>query len=519
MVIDELIINLGIDSSKFTEGQRDALAAFKKTQESAETFGKNIEAQGMKLSEVFGVVKKGAMGIVGAFVGGEAAAFIDHIIGMDAATGRMAKTIGTSVENLGIWQSMIRQVGGSAEDATSALSALQATINNVRSGNGMFDNQFGFLLTKIGGAQGKNADQIMRELQKYFAGEVGAGRMSNTEAATQMSWVPGMNQSLINLLLDDFKKIEAAARAIGGASNESAKAAELLQSKFSLIIQAFERFGASMIPVVDLLMKPINQLSKSDAESIFPKVTFDPGSIMDRFDRFLWGDQTGTGLFSKIGSELSRESAVRLGKGGVAGASTSGSWLPWGIQYGFDLPSAPHAARLGGASRGDRNNNPGNMKYGPFAQAHGATGQDDRGFAIFPSASIGGAAQIALVSGSSYSGLTLDQFAAKYAEGSQAWERTVGGALGIGGGDIVNNQDPRLIDAIRRAEGTGGRSSAASRSINNSRSSSSTSSSEVHIGNINVNAPNATDADGIAKEIGPAMKRSAITSPANSALV
>lgn len=38
--------------------------------------------------------------------------------------------------------------------------------------------------------------------------------------------------------------------------------------------------------------------------------------------------------------------------------------------------------------RCQRNNNPGDIEYGPFAKEHGATGRDPR-FAIFPSAEVG----------------------------------------------------------------------------------------------------------------------------------
>lgn len=109
----------------------------------------------------------------------------------------------------------------------------------------------------------------------------------------------------------------------------------------------------------------------------------------------------------------------------------------------------------GGGTRGDRNNNPGNMKFGPLAQAFGASGADNRGFAVFPNRLSGEEAQKALISSNRYSGLSLQQFAGKYAEGSKDWMRTVGGGLGIGPSDIVNNQDPRLPGLIQRAEGTG----------------------------------------------------------------
>jgi hypothetical protein len=108
-----------------------------------------------------------------------------------------------------------------------------------------------------------------------------------------------------------------------------------------------------------------------------------------------------------------------------------------------------------GNTRGDRNNNPGNLKFGPLAKAFGATHADDKGFAVFPNKESGDAAMEARVKSNSYSGLTLDQFGNKYAEGNADWKKTVGAALGIGPNGIVNNNDPRLLGAIKKAEGTG----------------------------------------------------------------
>lgn len=108
----------------------------------------------------------------------------------------------------------------------------------------------------------------------------------------------------------------------------------------------------------------------------------------------------------------------------------------------------------GGSTRGDRNNNPGNLKFGKHAMAFGAVGADSRGFAIFPNKESGEAAQHTLLQSNAYKGLTLDQFAGKYAEGSQNFKDVVGRGLGIGGGDVVNNMDPRLKGLIQKSEGT-----------------------------------------------------------------
>src|ERR1700710_140796 len=61
-----------------------------------------------------------------------------------------------------------------------------------------------------------------------------------------------------------------------------------------------------------------------------------------------------------------------------------------------------------------RNNNPGDIEFGKFTQAHGATAGDPR-FAIFPTPEQGLAAMLALFQCSAYSGLTISAALNKWA--------------------------------------------------------------------------------------------------------
>ncbi len=65
-------------------------------------------------------------------------------------------------------------------------------------------------------------------------------------------------------------------------------------------------------------------------------------------------------------------------------------------------------------TRPNRNNNPGDIEYGKFAIAHGATGIDGR-FAIFPTPEAGLAALTALLETGSYKGATLTSAIHRYA--------------------------------------------------------------------------------------------------------
>ena len=83
-----------------------------------------------------------------------------------------------------------------------------------------------------------------------------------------------------------------------------------------------------------------------------------------------------------------------------------------------------------------RDNNPGNIRDGNFAQSNGAVG-NDKGFAIFPSSDKGFKALDTLLLGSSYQKLTVDQAINRYAPPSEndtaTYQATVRNAVGVSG--------------------------------------------------------------------------------------
>ena len=58
-------------------------------------------------------------------------------------------------------------------------------------------------------------------------------------------------------------------------------------------------------------------------------------------------------------------------------------------------------------ARCQRNHNPGNIRFGEFATVHGATGEDDSGFAIFPDDETGMSCLVALMRTPFYASKTL----------------------------------------------------------------------------------------------------------------
>lgn len=110
-------------------------------------------------------------------------------------------------------------------------------------------------------------------------------------------------------------------------------------------------------------------------------------------------------------------------------------------------------------SRAWRNNNPGNIKAGPFATAHGAIGSDGT-FAIFPSLDVGRAAQQTLIE-NRYANQTIEQMIRKYAPASENdtenYINFVHNATAIDSNRTINSLNAAdlqsVIDAMDKIEG------------------------------------------------------------------
>lgn len=106
-----------------------------------------------------------------------------------------------------------------------------------------------------------------------------------------------------------------------------------------------------------------------------------------------------------------------------------------------------------GGSRAWRNNNPGNLIAGDFANKHGAIGRAGR-MAVFPDRATGELALRALLSGPAYSNLSISDAIAKYAppheNNTQAYQVFVTQQVGVPAGTLVGDLTPEQMEAMIR---------------------------------------------------------------------
>lgn len=277
-----------------------------------------------------------------------------------------------------------------------------------------------------------NKDLIQTKIKEFVDGLA--------EALKGIDW-PGV----ITGLRDFFKGVNDAAQAVGGWKVVAeAFFALWVSSKFLNVLTALGSLRLALLGLTGLgplgwgaaglAALGIGLAAADPKKSIVhggaPSGSMNPGDELPGVDS---SENRRPGIFART----RRAIAKRLGRGGDAGN--------------------------GDASRSFRNNNPGNIKFGDFARSMGATGADDKGFAVFPSYEAGRKAQSSLLFNSdAYKNLSIQDAIAKWAPGSDGndpagYAAQMAKAAGVGVGtrlsDLTPEQRERFLDAQQRKEG------------------------------------------------------------------
>jgi hypothetical protein len=177
--------------------------------------------------------------------------------------------------------------------------------------------------------------------------------------------------------------------------------------------------------------------------------------------KFADGLEYATGALNKrfgIGGTVSTPAGVNRGAPGGPRAAGGFGATVGGVVPGSSVTIGDQT-RTGG-DRNWRNNNPGNIQYGPFAEKFGAIGSDGR-FAIFPTEAQGRMAQDALLKSKNYASLSLADAIKRYAPSNEndprAYANQIAKSTGIDTSrtyaSLTSEEQSRVLDAMKRIEG------------------------------------------------------------------
>lgn len=256
-VIDQLVVELGLDPSKFTQGQREAVEAYNKMLAEMENKSKVVEAQGRKTEQMFSDIKKQALGLLAAVMGGRGIAqFAAHMTQLDAAAGRTAHTLRMAIPDLSAWQGVARQTGGTAESMAGSMQGLTDQVNRfMLTGEGSFLPILNVLKISLFDAnkQLKTAGTLFLDIAKAVEG-------MDPDRARALMQSLGIDPQTINTLLlgeQRLKNLVAAQREVGVASRESATEAQKLQSAWNFMLTWVEEKGRKLLQIFGPMFRSV----------------------------------------------------------------------------------------------------------------------------------------------------------------------------------------------------------------------------------------------------------------------
>lgn len=243
-VLDALVVTLGLDPRKFTEGQKTALEAFKKTQEQSTRTAKEMEERGKQAAQFFSKVRNEVIALGAALLGAAGLEqFISRMTRADAATGRMAKNLGVSVRDLSEWQHAAERMGGSAEATSGSIKGLVTEFQRMSLTG---DSEILRPLALAGVDMARFVDQATPATEKLLLLSDAFHKLPRQRALFLGAQI-GLDEGTMNVLLGDARKLLEIERQHGVTTEKDAAAAIKLANAWHDLSRTFTDAGEKML--------------------------------------------------------------------------------------------------------------------------------------------------------------------------------------------------------------------------------------------------------------------------------
>lgn len=277
-IIDTLVVRFGWETSGVARGAGETRDHLKKTKDEAVKTGKEIGESAKHAAEFMRELRGQVIELFLAFTGGKALKeFAEDVLKSDAATGRLARILGTTTKQLGMWQGAARLAGGSAESVSASLAAFDRQLVNISlipdQGKAVLPylRALGVSLT---GANGKiiGVMEAIPRLRKAVQDR----HLDPRRAASLLAGL-GLDPTLINLVLMEEKKYQAmlAKAAHYAPTKGETDMAERVQASWAAVTLSLEKlqstmnekFGPTLVSIMTRLEKIFDYLGEHEEQA------------------------------------------------------------------------------------------------------------------------------------------------------------------------------------------------------------------------------------------------------------
>lgn len=254
-IIDSLVVELGLDTSKFEKGQQDAIDSLRNLEERAGKHAKGTKSEIEKLTQSFSLLQNRLLAIGGLIATGLGFnRLTQEVTKLNTELGFMSDTLGVSVKELSAFQNAARSVGASP-------SELAATIANIQKSRAEFQLSGSSPLvafsqaTKFNG-QGpaielynkdgswKSPEEVMIQLSRWYQAQ--PNKAVATQALTSRAGVSQGAMNLLSLGPEELqKRLDFAKRF--APTNEEVEKFKNLTKAFGDLLTVTERLGTIIV--------------------------------------------------------------------------------------------------------------------------------------------------------------------------------------------------------------------------------------------------------------------------------
>jgi hypothetical protein len=354
-VIDALIVELKLDSSKFDEGQKKAVEGLRKMEEASGKHLKPVNAEFDKLLGAFKEMQGRLLGIGALIAGGLG---LDRLIGditkLNAETGYLAKSLGISAQELAKWENAGATVGATANDIAGGIASIEKSFATMQlHGEGplqKFAYATGLNFYK-GNGQAQSPTEILMTLSEW-------AQKQKPAVATQALSELGLGQGLIRLLQLGPQELEKRLRAVEkfGPTDEQIQKFQALQEAFAKLTISVDQLTRNIVselePAFIKILSWIGKLAEVLGHSSSPEVLeresggFPPRSLFGRGYSRLRGWFGGSG--ASFGDRFGQWSGTAAGggstpaaPGAVGSSSNSGSLADQRQRFATEMQNNP----------------------------------------------------------------------------------------------------------------------------------------------------------------------------------
>jgi hypothetical protein len=277
-VLDSILVELGLDPSKFIDGMKKTIEESRKGTDELESHFKRLKGTTDAASSSIEVLTKAAGKLFAALASVQTAkafaTFATHIAMNDAALGRVAANIGIKPQDLAAWGMAAERIGGSPQATYSSVRNLQDKINSTTIG-GVMPNEFFYIsqeaerlgAKKIPWGKNVNPNDTIFGLNSslHVLGK------QNRPLASKLARDIGYDDSTTNLLIQkgpEFLREWQDIRQKLTPSDEDIRAGERLQAAWAKLYQTFDQLvriietanNKEFVGLIDFFTSLVDQL-------------------------------------------------------------------------------------------------------------------------------------------------------------------------------------------------------------------------------------------------------------------